>query len=157
ARRISEDHDYSVRVRPMGDDEIGTLRDGFNDMLAQIERRQHERDLADQRTREKSQFLANMSHELRTPLNSILGFSEILLERLPDRVSARDMKFLQNINNSGQHLLGIINDILDLSKVEAGRMEVHPERVSLTNVVDSVVNVMKGVSAKRRVGFDIDI
>src|SRR4029450_11533727 len=66
--------------------------------------------------RMKSQFLATMSHELRTPLNSIIGFAEILVDRLADLAPPKDLKFLNNIHTSGQHLLGIINDILDLSK-----------------------------------------
>jgi signal transduction histidine kinase/DNA-binding response OmpR family regulator len=157
ARAVSENHDYSVRVRRPGTDEVGQLYEGFNEMLAQIERRQQEREQADRRTREKSRFLANMSHELRTPLNSIIGFSEILLGKLEDKLSARELKFLQNIHASGQHLLGIINDILDLSKVEAGKMEVHPEKVSLVAIVESVCNVMKGVSTRRGVMIEVDL
>jgi signal transduction histidine kinase/CheY-like chemotaxis protein len=94
----------------------------------------------------KSQFLATMSHELRTPMNSIIGFSEILVERLEDRVEAKHLGFLRHIHTSGQHLLGIINDILDLSKVEAGKMEIYPEFFSLGPTVDSVCHVMRGMS-----------
>jgi signal transduction histidine kinase/DNA-binding response OmpR family regulator len=154
-RRVSESHDYALRVQRPGADEVGQLYEGFNEMLAQIERRQMEREQADRRTREKSRFLANMSHELRTPLNSIIGFSEILLGKLEDKLSTRELKFLQNIHASGQHLLGIINDILDLSKVEAGKMEVHPEKLSVVAIVESVCNVMKGVSTRRGVTIDV--
>src|SRR5205823_8060380 len=122
---------YSLRMKKRSDDEIGVLAEGFNEMLTQIERRQRERDEADQRTREKSQFLANMSHELRTPLNAIIGFSEVLRGRLDGRIDTREDKFLDNINSSGQHLLGIVNDILDLSKIEAGKMEIVPDRFAL--------------------------
>ena len=82
----------------------------------------------------KSQFLANMSHELRTPMNSIIGFSEILVERLDGTGRAEALSFLQHIHASGQHLLGIINDILDLSKIEAGKMEIYPESFAVAPV-----------------------
>ncbi len=157
AREISEKHDYSIRARTLSDDEIGVLADGFNEMLTQIERRQRERDEADQRTREKSQFLANMSHELRTPLNAIIGFSEILKTRMAGRAGDREMKFLDNINSSGQHLLGIVNDILDLSKIEAGRMEISPERFPIEVAIEGVTNLMRGVSAQRRISIDVDL
>ncbi len=157
AREISEHHDYSVRVSATSEDEIGTLAMGFNEMLSQIERRQRERDEADQRTREKSRFLANMSHELRTPLNAIIGFSEILSERLAGRAGERELKFLDNINSSGQHLLGLVNDILDLSKIEAGRMEISIDRVLVPNAIDGVCNLMRGVSGQRRIAFDLDV
>ena len=71
----------------------------------------------------KSEFLANMSHELRTPLNSIIGFSDILVERVFGELNGKQLKYVNNISVSGKHLLELINDILDLSKVEAGKME----------------------------------
>ncbi|MFL6244681.1 MAG: response regulator [Thermoanaerobaculia bacterium] len=96
--------------------------------------------------RMKSQFLATMSHELRTPMNSIIGFSEILSERLADRIDAKHLGFLMHIHTSGRHLLGIINDILDLSKIEAGKMEIYPEVFAVGPVIDSVCQVMRGMS-----------
>ncbi len=105
----------------------------------------------------KSRFLANMSHELRTPLNSIIGFSEILLDRLQAQLDPKHVKFLRNIHGSGQHLLGIINDILDLSKVEAGRLELHPEELHVGTAVDGVLAVMHGLAVKRSVRFDVDV
>src|SRR5436190_4185 len=115
---------------------------------------------ANRRTQEadrlKSQFLANMSHELRTPMNSIIGFSEILVERLDGRVETKHLGFLKHIHASGQHLLGIINDILDLSKIEAGKMEVYPEFFSIAPVVESVCQVMRGMM-KSSPRFVLDI
>jgi len=118
--------------------------------LAEAGRRIQEAD------RLKSQFLANMSHELRTPMNSIIGFSEILVERLQDRVDGKHLNFLKHILASGQHLLGIINDILDLSKIEAGRMEIYPEFFGIGPVVESVCHVMRGMS-KARPQFVTDV
>ncbi len=96
--------------------------------------------------RMKSQFLATMSHELRTPMNSIIGFSEILSERLADRIEPKHLGFLMHIHTSGRHLLGIINDILDLSKIEAGKMEIYPEVFAVGPVIESVCQVMRGMS-----------
>jgi signal transduction histidine kinase/CheY-like chemotaxis protein len=107
--------------------------------LAEANRRIQEAD------RLKSQFLANMSHELRTPMNSIIGFSEILVERLEGKVEPKHVGFLRHIHSSGQHLLGIINDILDLSKIEAGKMEIYAEFFSIAPVIDSVCNMMRGM------------
>jgi signal transduction histidine kinase/CheY-like chemotaxis protein len=94
----------------------------------------------------KSQFLATMSHELRTPMNSIIGFSEILSERLATRIEPKHLGFLNHIHTSGQHLLGVINDILDLSKIEAGKMEIYPEFFSAGPVIESVCSVMRGMA-----------
>jgi signal transduction histidine kinase/CheY-like chemotaxis protein len=99
--------------------------------------------------RAKSQFLANMSHELRTPMNSIIGFSEILKERLEAEIAPRYIEFLDHINTSGQHLLGIVNDVLDLSKIESGKMELFPERFAPWQVAEGVCHVMRGQASKQ--------
>ncbi len=96
----------------------------------------------------KSQFLANMSHELRTPMNSIIGFSEILVERLEGKVEPKHQDFLRHILTSGQHLLSIINDVLDLSKIEAGKMEVFPETFDVKPVMESVCSLMRGMTPR---------
>jgi PAS domain S-box-containing protein len=93
----------------------------------------------------KSQFLANMSHELRTPLNSIIGFSRVILKGIDGPVSEMQQQDLTAIYNSGQHLLGLINDILDLSRIEAGKMELNFEEVNLTEMVNSVMSTAKGL------------
>ena len=79
----------------------------------------------------KSEFLASMSHELRTPLNAVIGFSEVLLERMFGELNDRQDEYLRDILSSGRHLLELLNDILDLSKVEAGRMELEPSTFSI--------------------------
>jgi signal transduction histidine kinase len=86
----------------------------------------------------KSEFLASMSHELRTPMNAIIGYSEMLLENAEDRGDSSDANDLQRVLTAGHHLLGLINDVLDLSKVEAGKMELHLEPIDVPNLIDDV-------------------
>ena len=93
----------------------------------------------------KSQFLANMSHELRTPLNSIIGFSRVILKGIDGPVTDLQQQDLEAIHNSGQHLLDMINDILDLSKIDAGKMELNIEEVQLGEVIDSVMSTAGGL------------
>jgi signal transduction histidine kinase/ligand-binding sensor domain-containing protein len=112
---------------------------------------------AEEANRAKSVFLANMSHELRTPMNAIIGFSEILVERLQERIEPKYTGFLRSILQSGQHLLSIINDILDLSKVEAGKMEIYPETFPVRPAIESVWQVMRGLSAKKNVTFAVEV
>ncbi|MDQ1446928.1 MAG: hypothetical protein QOI20_3392, partial [Acidimicrobiaceae bacterium] len=101
--------------------------------------------------RSKNQFLANMSHELRTPLNSIIGFSSVLLESTRNTLAPRLYKFLENIHAAGNHLLELINDILDLSKIEAGKMELRADEFDLRDTIAAVERVMKGFAAEARV------
>lgn len=95
--------------------------------------------------RMKSQFLANMSHELRTPLNSIIGFSRVILKGIDGPITELQRQDLTAIYNSGQHLLGLINDILDLSKIEAGKMELAFEEVNLAEIIKSVMSTATGL------------
>jgi signal transduction histidine kinase len=101
--------------------------------------------------RSKNQFLANMSHELRTPLNSIIGFSSVLLESTRNTLAPRLYKFLENIHAAGNHLLELINDILDLSKIEAGKMELRADDFDLRETITAVERVMKGFASEARV------
>lgn len=112
---------------------------------------------AESASQAKSIFLANTSHELRTPLNAIIGFSGILIENTENRLEPRDLRFLQNILSSGEYLLGHINNILDLSKIEAGRSDLQPEIIILEDLVDEVSAVMKGVATLREIVIDVGI
>jgi signal transduction histidine kinase len=107
--------------------------------------------------RSKNQFLANMSHELRTPLNSIIGFSSVLLENTRATLPNRLYKFLENIHVAGNHLLDLINDILDLSKIEAGKMELRTDEFDLRDTIASVERVMKGFAAEAKVSISASI
>ena len=108
-------------------------------------------------SRHKSEFLANMSHELRTPLNAIIGFSEVLSERMFGEINDKQAEYLADILESGQHLLSLINDILDLSKIEAGRMELEPTEFDLPTVIDNTLILVReraqrhGITLRRSV------
>jgi len=105
----------------------------------------------------KSEFLANMSHELRTPLNAIIGFSEVLVERMFGTLNAKQEEYLRDIHSSGQHLLSLINDILDLAKVEAGRMELEVSEFNLPAALQNAMTLVReraqthGIALKLRV------
>jgi len=106
------------------------------------------RELSEVANRTKSQFLANMSHELRTPLNAIIGYSEILQEDAADSGQEQLVPDLKKIEGAGRHLLGLINDILDLSKVEAGKMDVFIEEIDISSLLDEVTAIITPVVAK---------
>ncbi len=106
---------------------------------------------AESADRLKSEFLATMSHELRTPLNGILGFTELLVDGRPGPVNPKQVQFLQQVLGSGRHLLNLINDVLDLSKVEAGRMEIFPEPVALAEVIGEACAIVAPLAEQKRV------
>ncbi|MBX9655941.1 HAMP domain-containing protein [bacterium] len=103
----------------------------------------------------KSEFLATVSHELRTPLNSILGFGDLLAE--VDTLDPKQKRWIQNIQTSGKNLLSLINDVLDLAKLEAGKMQVHVEEFSLRDVVEAQIQIMKPLADKKNIALDTDI
>ncbi len=108
-------------------------------------------------SRLKSQFLANMSHELRTPLNAVIGFADLLHSGAVPADSPRHKEFLGHIATSGRHLLQLINDVLDLSKVESGKFEFKPEPVDLARLVKEVCDVMRNALERKRLDLEVDI
>jgi signal transduction histidine kinase len=103
----------------------------------------------EQSSRYKSEFLANMSHELRTPLNAIMGFSEILLDATMNLTPGERIEFLRNIHDSGGHLLNLINDILDLAKIEAGKMELHTEEMPVAQSIHEVTSILEPMARQQ--------
>jgi signal transduction histidine kinase len=101
----------------------------------------------------KSEFLANVSHELRTPLNSILGFAELLRDTIAENPDAKPVRYLQNILMAGRNLLDLINDLLDLAKIEAGRMDVRSEPLSLGDVFEGLINLLKPLAEARNLSI----
>jgi PAS domain S-box-containing protein len=123
------------------------------EMERRVEERTQELAVANQEleaaSRNKSKFLASMSHELRTPLNAILGFSQLLLGQTADILSAKQSRYLTHIHNSGQHLLQLISDILDLSKVEAGKFDLRPEPLAVLQTFDDILVIGRGLANKK--------
>jgi PAS domain S-box-containing protein len=112
---------------------------------------------AEAANRMKSAFLANMSHELRTPLNGIIGFAEFLVDGKPGPINPKQKEYLQDILNSGQHLLQLINDVLDLAKVEAGKMELNPENFSLGKAIEEVCAATKPIVQKKGIRLEANV
>jgi signal transduction histidine kinase len=126
------------------------LRESYADLERKVEERTEQLAAANQH---KSEFLANMSHELRTPLNAIIGFSDVLLTRMFGELDAKQEEYLNDILSSGKHLLDLINDILDLSKVEAGRMELEVSEFSLTEAVRNSVTMVRERAANHGIAL----
>lgn len=144
--------DLSLRAPVITKDEIGTLSNCFNDMATALQDSLEEKDFAYKKlqstnfklkaaTSAKNIFLANMSHELRTPLNAIIGYSELLKEDAVESKQIEHAADLSRIHNAGQHLLSIINDILDIAKIEEGKIDLHYEPFSIFELVQSVINI----------------
>ncbi len=103
----------------------------------------------------KSAFLANMSHELRTPLNAIIGFSEVLQDLAFGELNQKQLKYVGNIYSSGKHLLSLINDILDLSKIESGKLELQIEEFSIPQTIEGIIATVKGLATKKGITLDL--
>ncbi len=112
---------------------------------------------AEQATRIKSEFLANMSHELRTPLNAIIGFSEVLKDGLMGEMTAEQQEYIAEIFTSGQHLLSLINDILDLSKIEAGKMALDLEPMEIGSALSNSLSIVREKAAAHRIELQLDV
>jgi signal transduction histidine kinase len=159
---VSTRQDYSVRAEKLGDDELGELTEGFNAMLAQIQANHdglrtawHEAEAA---SRAKTEFLANMSHELRTPLNAIIGFSEVIKSEMLGSLGVERYRFYaQDIYDSGHHLLEVINDILDISKVEAGEFELNEEETDLAYIVEQSLRLVRERAKNQRLDLVVDL
>ena len=126
--------DFAGHIEVPNRDEIGALAADVNRMNDELGRLYRELEAA---SRHKSDFLATMSHELRTPLNAIIGFSEVLHEQMFGELNERQVAYVRDILEAGRHLLSLINDILDLAKVEAGRMELELSEVRCADVLAS--------------------
>jgi signal transduction histidine kinase len=132
--------DFSGHVDVPNRDELGALGANVNRMNDELDRLYRELEAA---SRHKSEFLANMSHELRTPLNAIIGFSQVLREQMFGEVNDKQAEYLDDIISSGNHLLSLINDILDLSKVEAGQVELEVAPFSLRDALERGVVMVR--------------
>jgi PAS domain S-box-containing protein len=146
-KNVLEEADGRVSVITMGFDVTERKR---SEALLQLNREMQ------QASRLKSEFLANMSHELRTPLNAVIGFAELLHDGKVDPSGPQHKEFLGDILASGRHLLQMVNDVLDLSKIEAGKLEFRPERVQIGALIGEVLGVLRGTSAGRRVQIDVE-
>jgi signal transduction histidine kinase len=180
AKRIAEG-DLSSQVGIKSRDEIGDLAHSFNRMADSIRQREGElrghaeeldrlnRRLVFQQqelreinaqleaaSRHKSAFLAGMSHELRTPLNAIIGFSEVLLDPSLKVTEEERLQFLTDTLNGGKHLLKLINEVLDLSKIEAGRMELNIEPALLRDILDAVQTTMRSLAVQKAIDLRVE-
>ncbi|MGF1525630.1 MAG: response regulator [Candidatus Competibacterales bacterium] len=171
AREITDTRDYSRRVPVEATAEIAAFTHSFNAMLARIEDRDRhleqqvaqrtaalERSMeelrdamhrAEEANRAKSAFLANMSHELRTPLNAIINYAEMLYEDAQDADDPELLADLGKIQGAGRHLLALVNDVLDVAKIEAGKAEVHPETFELAALMGEVQEVIQPLAEQR--------
>lgn len=180
-RTVSHDKNYSIRATTsLNRDEVSTLIESFNEMLGQIQQRdgalQRAHSELEQRVRErttqlavankeldlrnreveratqmKSKFLASMSHELRTPLNAIVGFSDLLAEGTPGQLNDKQKRFINHIKQGSAHLLQLINDILDLSKIEAGQLELRSEEFLVKDALPEVLSTIQQLAMAKNI------
>lgn len=165
----------NTRVQIQTGDEFEELAEAFNQMLDHLEESHQQLrtinksldtklgELAQvnvglhEANRLKSEFLANVSHELRTPLNSIIGFAELLSNHPGLKEDIKTNRFAMNILTSAKSLLGIINELLDLAKIEAGKMEVHIEKVSVADLCENLYNLVKPIAEKKQLQLDLNV
>ncbi len=172
AQNIVRQKKYSLRANIHSDDEIGILVTAFNNMLDMIETQNRNleqrvaertaelviaRDRAESADHVKSAFLATMSHELRTPLNSIIGFTGLVLQGLAGPLNKEQQKQLGMVQSSGQHLLTLINDVLDISKIEANQVEIAIEPFDFRESVKKIVHIVQPLADTKNLQLNIDI
>jgi protein-histidine pros-kinase len=146
-RRDGTEFPVEISLSPLETEDGTFVSSAIRDVT---ERKRFEETLREA-SRMKSEFLATMSHELRTPLNAIIGFSELLVDGRPGPLNARQKEYLEDVLNSGRHLLQLINDVLDLSKVEAGKMELFPETFPLPAAVEEVCSIISPLAKKKNI------
>ena len=150
-------------VRPFTDKQIQLVTTFADQAAIAIENVRLFREIEDKSrqleaaSQHKSEFLANMSHELRTPLNAIIGFSEVLSDRMFGELNAKQDEYMKDIHASGQHLLSLINDILDLSKIEAGHMELELADFDLPTAIDNALTLVRERAGRRGIALHLTV
>jgi len=160
ARDITAQKMLEQNIRERSE-QLESANSEFQAMNEELKAQQQELAESNQRlaevSRTKSDFLANMSHELRTPLNSVIGFSEVLLDQMFGPINDKQQEYVTNILSSGRHLLSLINDILDLSKVESGKMELELSAFSLRDTLDASLTMLKEKAMKGGIDLQLDL
>jgi signal transduction histidine kinase len=146
--------DFSKELDVPNRDELGSLAHNVNRMNDELKRLYGELEAA---SRHKSEFLANMSHELRTPLNAIIGFSQVMRQRFFGDINEKQEEYLDDILSSGNHLLALINDVLDLSKVEAGQVDLEVSAFSLREALERGVVMVRERATRNGVGLSLEL